>query len=110
MARTGRRAGQRLAAALPVAGGFAREWLLPLPAMPRRVWAPAIGLAYIATIAALGGLRGDHVLIGMLGFLDVYNAKTRLFLRTFLPLILTGVAFDSMRYFYWPAVEGRVHV
>jgi inositol phosphorylceramide synthase catalytic subunit len=87
-----------------------REWLLPSRTMARRYWPPAIGLAYIASIAILGGLRADHVLIGCLGFLDLYNPKTRQFLRTFLPFIATGLIFDSMRYFYWPAIDGRVHV
>jgi membrane-associated phospholipid phosphatase len=87
-----------------------RTWLLPSSAMSRRLWLPLIGLAYIATIAVLGGLTRDHILLGMLGLLDVYNEKTRLFLRTFLPFIATGAIFDSMRYFYWDAIEGRVHV
>src|SRR5207253_1579218 len=87
-----------------------REWLLPSRTMKRRVWPAAIGLLYIATVAALGGLRADHVFVGLLGFLDLYNEKTRLFLAQFFPFILTGVIYDSMRYFYWPGIEGRVHV
>jgi membrane-associated phospholipid phosphatase len=88
----------------------ALEWLLPSRSMPRRLWPPALGLAYIAAVAVLGGLRGDHVLVGLLGFLDLYNEKSRLFLRLFFPFILTGVVFDSMRYFYWQGIAGRVHV
>jgi membrane-associated phospholipid phosphatase len=87
-----------------------REWLLPSRTMPRRLWPPALGLLYIAAVALLGGLRADHVLIGLLGLLDLYNEKSRLFLAVFLPFILTGVVFDSMRYFYWQGIEGRVHV
>jgi membrane-associated phospholipid phosphatase len=102
--------GQRLASSFGVSGGFAREWLLPSPTMPRHLWAPALGLAYIATIAVFGGLRPDHVMVGLMGFLDLYNRKTRLFLRTFLPFIATGVIFDSMRYFLVPLIDGRVHV
>src|SRR6266568_2560245 len=30
--------------------------------------------------------------------------------RRFWPFILTGVLFDSMRYFYWQGIAGRVHV
>ncbi|TMB30527.1 MAG: inositol phosphorylceramide synthase [Deltaproteobacteria bacterium] len=30
--------------------------------------------------------------------------------ETGLPLIVTGAIYDSMRYFYWPAIGGRVHV
>jgi membrane-associated phospholipid phosphatase len=78
--------------------------------MPRRLWPPAVGLAYIAAVGLLGGLRGDHVLVGLLGFLDVYNEKSRLLLKLFFPFMLTGIVFDSMRYFYWAGVGGRVHV
>jgi len=88
----------------------ARALLLPSRTMPRRLWPPALGLAYIAAVGLLGGLRGDHVLVGLLGFLDLYNEKSRLFLRLFFPFILTGIVFDSMRYFYWQGIEGRVHV
>jgi membrane-associated phospholipid phosphatase len=78
--------------------------------MRRRIVPPAIGLVYIGVIGLLGGLGADHVLIGLLGFLDLYNEKTRLFLRHFFPFILTGAIYDSMRYFYWPGIEGRVRV
>jgi membrane-associated phospholipid phosphatase len=89
---------------------LAREWLLPSPTMKRRLGPPAIGLLYIAAVALLGGLRTDHVLVGLLGLLDLYNERTRAFLRQFFPFIATGAIYDSMRYFYWPAIEGRVHV
>ena len=78
--------------------------------MARRPWVPALGFLYIAAVDQLGGLRGDHMLLGLLGLLDVYNERSRLFLRAFFPFILTGVVFDSMRYFYQPAIAGRVHV
>jgi len=92
------------------AAGFSREWLLPSRTMRRRLWPPAIGLAYIATIAALGGLHAGNVLLGSLGLLDAYNAKTRLFLRTFLPFIATGALYDSMRFYLTPGIAGRIHV
>jgi len=87
-----------------------REWLLPSRTLRRRAWPPVLGLLYIAAIGALGGLQGDHVFLGLLGLLDLYNEKTRAFLRAFFPLILTGAIFDSMRYYYWPGIDGRVHV
>ena len=90
--------------------GVLRDWLLPSRAMPWRLWPPALGLAYISAVGLLGGLRPDHVLVGLLGFLDLYNHKSRLFLKLFFPFILTGVLFDSMRYFYWQGIAGRVHV
>lgn len=78
--------------------------------MKRRVWPVGVGLLYIAVVATLGGLRTDHVFIGLLGLLDLYNEKTRSFLAQFFPFILTGVIYDSMRYYYWPGIEGRIHV
>jgi membrane-associated phospholipid phosphatase len=48
--------------------------------------------------------------VGLLGFLDAYNERSRLFLKRFFPFMLTGVVFDSMRYFYWQGIAGRVHV
>lgn len=90
--------------------GFSRDWLLPSRTMQRQLWPPAIGVAYIAAIAALGGLHGGNVLIGSLGLLDAYNEKTRLFLRTFLPFIATGALYDSMRFYLAPGIAGRIHV
>lgn len=78
--------------------------------MRRHAGPPALGLLYIVAIHALGGLGPHHVLLGLLGLLDLYNERTRVFLRTFTPMILTGVLFDSMRYYYWPGIDGRVHV
>jgi inositol phosphorylceramide synthase catalytic subunit len=89
---------------------FSRGWLLPSAAMPRSVWAPAIGLAYITTIATLGGLHAGNVLLGALGLLDVYNERSRLFLRTFLPCIITGALYDSFRFFVKPLIDGHIHV
>lgn len=90
--------------------GRSRAWLLPSRTMRRRLWPPALGLLYIAVIGVLGGLHGGHVLIGLLGFLDAYNEKTRLFLRTFLPCIVTGAIYDSLRYTLVPGTAGRIHV
>jgi hypothetical protein len=78
--------------------------------MGRRSGLAAFGLLYIGVIGALGGLAAFHVLLGSLGLLDLYNEKTRRFIRTFFPMVLTGMLFDSMRYFYWQGIAGRVHV
>src|SRR5262245_54195741 len=102
-----RRPSASLGASL-VAG--ARVWLLPSRTMRRRLWPPALGLLYILVIALLGGLHAGHVLIGLLGFLDAYNEKTRLYLRTFLPCIVTGAIYDSLRYTLVAGTAGRVHV
>lgn len=89
---------------------IAREWLLPSREMRRGWGVAAAGLAYIALIAALGGLKSNHILVGLLGLLDVYNENTRRFLRNFYPFILSGVIYDSMRYYYWQGISGHVHV
>jgi len=104
------RAARRPSAALASLIVYARPWLLPSPTMPRRWWPPAIGLGYIALIGALGGLGPQHVVLGGLGLLDAYNEKTRLFLRTCLPFIVTGAIYDSLRYYLAAGIAGRVHV
>jgi hypothetical protein len=86
------------------------QWLVPDRNLPRRMWPALLGLAYIGAIALLGGLRPDHVYMGLLSVLYYYNGRTRLFLKFFFPFILTGIVFDSMRYFYWQGIAGHVHV
>jgi membrane-associated phospholipid phosphatase len=86
------------------------QWLLPDPRLKRRLWPLAIGMGYVALIACLGGLRADHVGMGALALLDSYNKHTRRFLFSFFPFIVTGLIYDSMRYFYWQGIAGHVHV
>lgn len=98
---------------LPISGqkwAWILEWILPDPSMSRGIFPILFGAGYVTTIFLLGGLRSDHILLSMLAILDLYNEKSRLFLRLFLPFILTGVAYDSMRYFYWQGIEGHVHI
>jgi len=90
-------------------GGYA-AWLLPSTTMPRVAIAPLIGLAYILSLAGIGELHGSNIVLGTLGLLDVYNAKTRQFLRTFLPCIITGAIYDSFRFTMPPLTRGHVHV
>lgn len=88
----------------------AKEVVLPSSTMKRRIWPIAVGLAYIAAIWFLGGLKDRHVYMGLLGFLDAYNERSRRFLKYFFPFMLTGVVYDSMRYYYWWGIEGHIHV
>src|SRR5262249_12156619 len=90
--------------------GLSRDWLLPSRTMPRRLWPPAIGVVYIAVIAAFGELHIRNVVIGVLGLLDAYNPNTRRFLRVFWPFIATGALYDSLRYYLGPTTAGRIHV
>ena len=89
---------------------LSRDWLLPSRTMPRRLWPPAIGVVYIAVIAAFGDLHIRNVVIGVLGLLDAYNLNTRRFLRVFWPFIATGALYDSLRYYLGPTTAGRIHV
>lgn len=86
------------------------EALLPSRTMRRRAWPIVLGLGYIFIIYALGGLKARHVMMGLLGLLDAYNERSRLFLKYFFPFMFTGILYDSMRYYYWWGIEGHVHV
>lgn len=70
----------------------------------------ALGVGYILLIARLGGIRSDHIVVGMLCLLDFYNKKSRQFLKYFFPFILTGAVYDFMRYFYWQGIAGHIYV
>lgn len=98
-----------------------KEIVLPSRAMKRRPFFIAFGLGYILVIWLLGflndpyilvnGLRFRHVMMGlMIAALDSYNEKSRHFLSYFFPFMLTGIVYDSMRYYYWRGVEGHIHV
>ena len=87
-----------------------REWFQPSMTLKRRPWPVLIGLLYIFINFLLGGLTHDQILVGSLGLLDAYNEKSRAFLRYFFPFILTGVVYDSMRYYYWQGIAGHIHV
>lgn len=96
------------------------EVLLPSRTMKRRMWPIALGLGYILIIWLLGfvndpyilvnGLKARHVMMGLLGLLDAYNERTRRFLKYFFPFMLTGIVYDSMRYYYWRGIEGHIHI
>src|SRR5271156_2952035 len=96
------------------------EIVLPSRTMKRRLWPFALGLGYILVIYLLGfvhddyilvnGLKSRHVYMGLLCVLDAYNEKSRRFLSYFFPFMLTGIVYDSMRYFYWRGIEGHIHV
>lgn len=89
---------------------LSRDWLLPSRTIPRRLWLPAIGVAYVAVIGAHGGLHASNVAIGALCLLDAYNANTRRFLSVFWPFIATGALYDSLRFYLDAATAGRIHV
>lgn len=86
-----------------------RAWLSGLT--PLRLFGP-LGLVacYWTGLLLLGGLRGDHFGVGLLILgLSYGGATTRPALRLLLPLIITGVVYDSRR-FYPDSFRGPVHV
>ncbi len=78
--------------------------------MKRRFWPLALGMTYIVWLLAMGSTDVGQMSIGALALLDSYNSKTRSFIKYFIPFILTGVVYDSMKYYYWAGIAGHVHV
>lgn len=67
-------------------------------------------LAYWLSLAALGGFRSDHVTIGVLIVVLGYAGRSaNHVLRFLLPVFLTGIVYDSQRY-YSEYIRGEIHV
>jgi len=67
-------------------------------------------LTYWLLIHLLDGFRGDHLTLGIIILLFSYlGANARSLLRFFLPLILTGIVYDSQR-FYGDYLRAEIHV
>lgn len=67
-------------------------------------------LLYWAALAALNGLRSDHLLIGSaIFFLSIGGPSAAVVLRFLAPVFLTGIVYDSMRY-YADAIRGEIQV
>lgn len=85
--------------------------LMPSFKMERRWWLIAFGITYVLSIYLLGGIQSRHVVMGLaISFLAAYNEKTDKFLTYFIPFMLTGIVYDSMRYYYWWGIEGNIRV
>jgi hypothetical protein len=70
----------------------------------------ALVVAWWAALWALGDLRGDHAWTGVIILALSYSgAIGRKLLPFFLPLLLTGVVYDSQR-FYGDYIRGRIRV
>jgi membrane-associated phospholipid phosphatase len=68
--------------------------------LPRRYGAIAFFLLYWIALAALGDLRNDHFLIGCIAILlSIGGPAANTLLRFVLPLLLTGVVYDTTRYY-----------
>jgi inositol phosphorylceramide synthase catalytic subunit len=75
-----------------------------------RYFPAAFFIVYWAALYALGGLRSDHINIGVIVMALSYGGRDLRTLRAFLmPLILTGIIYDSQR-FYEDYIRGPIHV
>src|SRR4051812_12614742 len=65
---------------------------------------------YWLTLVFLNGLRGDHLVLGLvLLFLYYSGSSGRRFLKFALPFFLTAFVYDSQRFYsHW--IRGRIHV
>lgn len=77
----------------------------------KRKTLPALGTAlYWLILYKLGGLRSDHVNIGVVFvFFNYAGPRARPLYQFILPLLLTGVVYDSQRY-WGHYVRGPVHI
>ncbi len=84
-------------------------WLRALSAL--RKYGPTVGiLLYWVGLHALGGLKNEHALIGSLIIvLSLGGRQAGVILAFLMPLFLTGMVYDSMRY-YADFLRGPIHV
>jgi inositol phosphorylceramide synthase catalytic subunit len=75
-----------------------------------KVLPAAFVAVYWPTLWVLHGLRPDHITMGCaILFLSYTGRGTRVLLRFLLPLLATGIIYDSMR-FYSDLIRGPIHV
>lgn len=76
-----------------------------------RKFLPAFGiLGYWGTLFALKGFRSDHLTLGLaIGALYYGGRKIGFFLKFIFPVLLTGILYDSMR-FYSDLLRGTIHI
>jgi hypothetical protein len=70
----------------------------------------AFFLVYWSTLALLGGLHADHIQVGLLALFLAYGGRgPRSILMFLLPMLMTVIIYDSMRY-YEDYLRGPIHV
>ncbi len=75
-----------------------------------RVFPAVFFLIYWAALFALGSLHADHVQVGLIALALAYGGRTpRSILLFLLPLLITVIIYDSMR-FYADYFRGPIHV
>lgn len=77
----------------------------------RKIWPGIFMVLYWTFLAAVGGFRSDHLLVGG-GFLVLaYGGRSlQVLFRFLLPVILTGIVYDSMRYYADAIRSSHIHV
>lgn len=77
----------------------------------RRKFGPTLGvLLYWFVLALLGGLTKDHLVIGStIILLSLGGRAAGIALKFIFPILLTGIVYDSMRY-YSNYIRGEIHV
>ena len=84
-------------------------WWSELSPMDKALPAILVGLYWCALIG-IGGFRGDHVSMGSLALILSYaGRKARAFRPFVMPFLLTGIFYDSQR-FYADYIRGPIHV
>jgi membrane-associated phospholipid phosphatase len=85
------------------------KWWAALPTW-RKILPAAFILVYWAALSALGGFRSDHVMVGIVTIVLAYGGRLlQTLFRFMLPVILTGVVYDSQR-FYSDYIRGEIRV
>lgn len=86
-----------------------KNWWAGLP-LWQRIAPAAFAFVYIPLIDFLGALRSDHwALTGAILLLSYGGPQGRRVLRFALPLLLTGIIYDSQR-FYSDYIRGPIHI
>lgn len=98
------------------AKAFPKQWVQDWPVWWRnqslflKVAPVAFFIPYWIVLYALHGLRSDHISIGLIFMALSYGGRQTEIIRNFLlPLFMTGIIYDSMR-FYEDYIRGPVHV
>ncbi|MBI2605388.1 MAG: inositol phosphorylceramide synthase [Deltaproteobacteria bacterium] len=85
------------------------EWWRGLSVFQKTFPAASVAV-YWLSLKALGGFRPDHAFVGVLALSLSYGGRqARVFLGFLLPLILTGIVYDSQR-FYSDYLRAQVRV
>jgi len=86
-----------------------KAWWTTLPTSQKFLPALLVAL-YVSFLIFVGGLRTDHIVIFIVLLGLCYGGGiARILLGYFLPFLLTGIIYDSQRY-YSDYIRGRIHV